>query len=235
MAEKITAIILSAGVGRRMKSNIPKQYLDLCGKPVIAWSIGAFENSRFIDDIILVAGKDDLNFCKAEIVEKYRFRKVRRIVPGGCERGDSVLCGLRAADADTKYVLIHDGARPLVDEDTIERAVEGARKYRAAVVGIPAKDTIKVVDREEFVTSTPARSSLRVIQTPQAFAYDLILKSYEKVIEDGIRITDDAMAAEYAGHVRVKIVEGDVRNLKITTKEDIDTARMLLRESKCLL
>ena len=230
MPGKVTAIVLSAGVGRRMHSAVPKQYLDLRGKPVIAWSIDAFEKCADVDDIILVAGKQEIDLCRCEIVEKYGFHKVKKIVPGGKERGDSVLCGLRAAEADTEYVLIHDGARPLVDQKTIARAIDGAKRYGAAVVGIPAKDTIKVVDQEGIVISTPDRSTLRIVQTPQAFKYPLILHAYEKVEQDGIKVTDDAMAAEYAGHVKVQIVEGSPRNLKITTAEDIITAARLLEE-----
>ncbi len=228
MPSKVTAVILSAGVGRRMHSAIPKQYLDLHGKPVIAWTIEAFERCAGVDEVILVAGEQDIPFCTREIIERFGFRKVRKIVAGGKERGDSVLCGLLAASPDTEYVLVHDGARPLVDQKTILRAIDGAKRYKAAIVGIPAKDTVKVTDQEGFVVSTPDRSTLRIIQTPQAFEYKLILEAYEKVAEDGIRVTDDAMAAEYAGHVKVKIVEGSPRNLKITTMEDIVTAEMLL-------
>lgn len=229
MNGKVTAIVLSAGTGKRMNSAIPKQYLNLSGKPVIVWSIEAFQKCALIDYIILVTGENDIPFCKSEIVGRYGLDKVTGVVAGGRERSDSVLRGLLACPADTDYVLIHDGARPLVDEDVIRRTVEGAKEYRAAVAGIAAKDTIKIVNEEGYVETTPDRSRLRTIQTPQAFEYKLIRKAYEKVASDGIFVTDDAMAVEYAGNVRVKIVEGAVRNIKITTREDLETAAALLK------
>lgn len=232
MPDKITAIVLSAGSGKRMHAAMPKQYLDLCGKPVIAWTIEAFERCRRVTDIVLVAGASDLDYCRRDIVDKYGFSKIKKIVPGGAERGDSVLCGLRASDPDTSYVLIHDGARPMIDQQALDRIIDGVMKYHAAVLGIPAKDTIKVVDGEEYVINTPERSRLRLMQTPQAFDYRLILDAYEKVIGEGVKVTDDSMAAEYAGNVKVRIIEGSPANIKITTPEDLVLAEALLKKSE---
>ena len=232
MTGKITAVILSAGSGKRMHADRPKQYLDLCGRPVIAWTIEAFERCPRVSDIVLVAGENDIGYCRREVVEKYGFSKVRKIVPGGDERGDSVLLGLRASDPETAYALVHDGARPLIDQGTLDKVIDGVIRYHAAVPGIPAKDTVKVVDEEEFVMSTPQRSTLRLMQTPQAFSYRLILDAYEKIHREGIQVTDDSMAAEYAGGVKVRIVEGSPRNIKITTPEDLVFAEELLTEGR---
>ena len=218
--QKNAAVILSAGAGKRMHQSMPKQYLSLCGKPVIAWTIEAFQQSPDIDEIVL-----------EEIVKRYGLTKVSRIVPGGEERGDSVLCGLHALSDDISCVLIHDGARPLVSQEVIVRAAEAAALYGAAAVAVPARETVKIVDEQEMVVSTPDRRTLRMMQTPQAFSYPLILAAYEKVFADGVTVTDDAMAAEYAG-ARVKIVEGDVRNIKITVPQDLLLAELLIKEWK---
>ena len=229
--QKNAAVILSAGAGRRMHQSMPKQYLDLCGKPVIAWTIEAFQQSPDIDEIVLVTGTDQVMKCQEEIVKRYGLTKVSKIVPGGAERGNSVLCGLRALRGDTSCVLIHDGARPLVGQAVIARVTEAAALYGAAAVAVPARDTVKIVDEQEMVVSTPDRRTLRMMQTPQAFSYPLILTAYEKVFADGVTVTDDAMAAEYAG-ARVKIVEGDVRNIKITVPQDLLLAELLIKDRK---
>ncbi len=229
--QKNAAVILSAGAGKRMHQSMPKQYLSLCGKPVIAWTIEVFQQSPDIDEIVLVTGPDQVMKCREEIVKRYGLTKVSRIVPGGEERGDSVLCGLHALSDDISCVLIHDGARPLVSQEVIVRAAEAAALYGAAAVAVPARETVKIVDEQEMVVSTPDRRTLRMMQTPQAFSYPLILAAYEKVFADGVTVTDDAMAAEHAG-VRVKIVEGDVRNIKITVPQDLLLAELLLKDWK---
>lgn len=232
MAGKITAVVLSAGTGQRMHSKVPKQYLDLCGRPVIAWTLDAFQKYEDIRDIILVAGRGDLAYCAEEIVRRYGFTKVSAIVPGGAERGESVLCGLHAAGTDTDYVLIHDGARPLTDQTLIQRVIAGVRKYGAAIPGIAETDTVKMTDEKGFVTSTPPRSTLRRVQTPQAFSYRLILSAYEKALNDGVHVTDDSMAAEYAEEgVRIRVVEGSPVNIKITGKDDLALAEAFLKKS----
>ena len=225
--EKITAILLSAGTGSRMHTDIPKQYLDLCGRPVIAWSVEALQKCPLIDDIILVAGRDDIDFCRERVISRYGFSKVTKIIPGGAERGESVLCGLEAADQDTTFVLIHDGARPLIDQNSITRIIDAVRIYRAAVLAVPSTDTVKVVDSEEMVVSTPDRKTLRMMQTPQAFAYPMILRAYQSVKSIGVAVTDDAMAAEHIG-MKVKVVEGSRRNIKITLPEDLMIAELMM-------
>lgn len=230
--EKFTAIVLSAGVGSRMKSDIPKQYMDLNGKPVIYYSLKAFEEAGF-SSIILVCGKDDVAYCKEEIVEKYQLKNVTAIVPGGKERYHSVYEGLKMAKG-TDYVFIHDGARPMLSQEVIARLKEAVRKEGAAVAGMPVKDTIKIVDEEAYVTDTPERKYVWQVQTPQCFAFPIIYEAYVSVIQDEEegwtvpQITDDAMVLEYATDHEVKMVEADYRNIKVTTPEDLDICKLFL-------
>ena len=231
--EKFVAIVLSAGTGSRMKSDIPKQYMNLNGKPVIYYSLMAFQDSD-VESIVLVAGKDDIEYCRKEIVEKYGITKVKAIVAGGAERYDSVFEGLKAA-GNCDYVMIHDGARPVLDANIVRRAWQGVVEHRACVVGMPVKDTIKIVKEEGQAVSTPDRKTLWQIQTPQAFEYELIYKADNQVISEmrtgkNINITDDAMIIEYASDVKVHMVEGSYTNIKITTPEDISVAEIFLKK-----
>jgi len=195
---KRAAIILAGGRGSRMKSDIPKQYMDLAGKPVLYYSIKAFEQS-LIDDIILVAGADDIDYCRREIVDKYGFSKVSEVVAGGSERYYSVLNGLRAVKCSGEcYVFIHDGARPCVTEQIIEKCSAEVENYKACVAAVPVKDTIKVADEDGYAKDTPPRNLLWQIQTPQCFEYNLVKNAYETMAADENRgiITDDAMVVE---------------------------------------
>ncbi|WP_148412240.1 2-C-methyl-D-erythritol 4-phosphate cytidylyltransferase [Murimonas intestini] len=221
---KSTAIVLAAGKGKRMNSSIHKQYLLLAGRPVICYSLETFQKCPFIDEIILVAGEGEEEYCRHEIAEKYGFDKVSRILPGGRERYDSVYAGLKAA-AGCDFVYIHDGARPFVDDKMLCRAREAVEKYQACVVGMPVKDTIKVMDQEGFAAATPERKSLFMVQTPQVFAYDVIRRAYDEVMSgENIQVTDDAMMVEKAMNIKVKLVEGSYENIKITTPEDLRIA-----------
>ena len=192
MRKKITAIVLAAGKGSRMNSNTPKQYLTLLGKPVLFYSLQAFETSN-VDSIILVTGSGEQEYCKKEIIEKYHINKVTHIVEGGAERYHSVWHGLMAAE-DTGYVLIHDGARPLISPDVINKAISVVKETGACVVGMPVKDTIQIVDEEKAIASTPDRSRTWIAQTPQCFTYELAISAYNHAIASGdTKITDDAM------------------------------------------
>lgn len=220
---KTTAIVLAAGSGKRMNSKVHKQYLLLKGKPVLYYSLKAFEDSR-IDDIILVVGAGDIDFCRKEIVEQYGFKKVHAIVEGGKERYHSVYEGLKAA-GETDYVLIHDGARPFVSGPIIARTLDAVCEYKACVVGMPVKDTIKIVDEDTFAKETPNRSHVWMVQTPQAFSYSLIYDAYTRMLADeDTAITDDAMVVERMTDYKVKLIEGSYENIKITTPEDLDVA-----------
>jgi len=231
---KFAAVVLSAGVGSRMKSDIPKQYMDLLGKPVIYYSLKAFEENAF-SSIVLVCGKDDIEYCQKEIVEKYGLKNVTAIVHGGKERYHSVYEGLKAISG-ADYVFIHDGARPMLNADIIERLKEAVVQEEAAVAGMPVKDTIKIVDDEKYVADTPERKYVWQVQTPQCFAYSIIYDAYKSIIQDEEEgwtipnITDDAMVLEYATDHEVKMVEADYRNIKITTPEDLKIAALFLSE-----
>ncbi len=229
------AIILSAGRGTRMNHTIPKQYLLLKGKPIIYYSLFAFEQSM-IDEIILVTGKEDVDYCQKEIVERYGFKKVKSVISGGKERYHSVYCGLMELNKHQKeyvpdYVMIHDGARPFIDENLIYRCAKEVEKYQACVVGMPVKDTIKIVDKELFVKETLERKYTWQIQTPQTFEFSLIYKAYEELITgerkgNVIQVTDDAMVLETIFNKKVKLVEGSYKNIKITTPEDLEMAQV---------
>ena len=216
-----------------MNSDVPKQYMELEGKPVLYYSLKAMEDI-FIDEIILVAGADDISYCKEEIVAKYNLSKVKAVVAGGKERYHSVWNGLRCV-ADADYVFIHDGARPVLKEDVLLRALDGAKECDACVVGVPVKDTIKIVDEDGLVTETPPRNRMFQVQTPQVFKYPLIRSAYERLqkeetvlLEKGVAITDDAMVVELLTDTKVKIVMGSYENIKITTPEDLVLARRLI-------
>ena len=227
--EKVTAIVLAAGQGTRMGGKTAKQYLLLDGRPVLYYALLAFEKSM-VDEIILVAGEKDLPFCRTEIVEKYGFSKVTRIVAGGKERYHSVYQGLKAAGG-ADYVLIHDGARPFVSDDIISRTIEAVKKEKACVVAMPVKDTIKIANEDHYAIETPNRSKVWMIQTPQAFSYDLILHAYEKVLASGDAvIPDDAMVLEKAENIPVKLVQCSYTNIKITTPEDMKIAEIFLKD-----
>ena len=225
--EKYTAIVLAAGVGKRMNSKIQKQYMLLGGKPVLFYALDAFEKSR-VDEIILVVGKGEIEYCRKEIVEKYKFHKVTKIVEGGKERYHSVYEGLKAIDT-ADYVLIHDGARPFLDQQILTRTMEAVKQYQACVVGMPVKDTIKITTEDGFSKETPERKHVWMIQTPQCFSYPLIFEAYQKMLQnEDTTITDDAMVLEKVKGLPVKMVEGSYRNIKITTPEDLLVAEAYL-------
>lgn len=228
--EKNVAIVLAAGQGKRMNSKVQKQYLLIKGKPVLYYTLKAFEESDRISEIVLVTGKDEIEYCRKEIVEKYGFKKVDKITAGGKERYHSVYEGLKVIE-NADYVLIHDGARPFVDEGIIERACEAVKIHQACVVGMPVKDTIKISDEEGFAKQTPDRRRIWQVQTPQTFSYSLIKEAYEKLLmEEPDGITDDAMVVETMTDHKVKLVEGSYQNIKITTPEDLKIAEVFCDE-----
>ena len=228
---KITVIVLAAGSGSRMKSKTKKQFMEIKGKPVIWYSLFEFEKSR-VDEIILVTGKEDIDYCKKEIVEKYNLKKIKNVVAGGSERYESVYNGLKEVTGN--IVLIHDGARPLINNEIIERSIEVVIKSDACVVGVPVKDTIKRANKEGYIIDTPNRSELWITQTPQSFKTDLVKMAYKKMkgeLEKGnttLNITDDAMVVEEFTTNQVRFVQGDYKNIKVTTPEDIDIAELFI-------
>ncbi len=229
---KTVAIVLAAGRGKRMQSDVAKQYLLIKGKPVLYYSLQAFENSA-VDEIILVTAESEIAYCKEEIVEKYHFAKVTKVVAGGKERYHSVYNGLKACE-DAEMVLIHDGARPFVDDAIIERNINMVKECGTSVTGMPVKDTIKIADSNGYVRETPRRDLVWAVQTPQSFQYELIKKAYDTFLEKETEyclqysVTDDAMVAEIFGGIKVKLVEGSYNNVKITTPEDMVFAEAIL-------
>ncbi|MBR4725387.1 MAG: 2-C-methyl-D-erythritol 4-phosphate cytidylyltransferase [Lachnospiraceae bacterium] len=244
MDRKTTAIIVAAGVGKRMNSTVKKQYMEIGGYPVLYYTISAFEKSN-VDRIVIVTGKDEIEYVENEIVAKHMFKKVDCVVAGGRERSDSVYEGLK--NTDDGYVLIHDGVRMLVTPDLINKCIETVVADDACVAAVAVKDTIKECmcpedenpsnpdsarQNKVYIAKTLDRSVLYQIQTPQCFKTELIKDAFNKMheIPEGSRpvITDDAMPVElYTGH-RITIVEGDYRNIKITTPEDLELARFWL-------
>ena len=226
---KIAAIILAAGQGKRMKSKIQKQYLLLKEKPVLYYSIRAFEQSS-VDTIVLVTGKEEMLYCKEEIIKRYNFQKIDYITEGGRERCHSVYKGLQALPKDIEYVLIHDGARPFVTKQMIEGTITAVKEYKACVVGMPVKDTIKITNTDQFSIQTPERQYVWAVQPPQAFSFELVWKAYSMLMEKEILVTDDAMVVETFLHYPVKLIEGSYKNIKITTPEDLIVAHALFTE-----
>lgn len=192
---------------------------------MISITVGVFEDCQSIDDVIIVANKEDVDLMRDILKD---FKKVIKIIIGGAERQDSVYSGLQVVSPDTDIVVIHDGARPLVTKDIIANAVTEARVSKAAIVGIPAKDTIKTVSPENVVMETLERSSIWQAQTPQAFKYEVIKEAYERANKIGYKATDDSKLVERLG-VSVKMVMGSYENIKITTREDIAMAEAILK------
>lgn len=227
-----TAIVLAAGQGKRMGTAVQKQYIEIEGKPVIYYSLQIFQKSELIDDIVLVVGEGQESYARTEIVERYDFTKVHAVICGGRERYDSVWSGLKLLPDVEGYVFIHDGARPFVDEDILRRGYEAVEQYGACVAGMPSKDTIKLVDEENFAVETPKRKYVWTIQTPQIFKISLIKEAYFQIMEKGLTdITDDAMAVEQMMKAPVKLFEGSYENIKITTPEDLEIAEAFLRQA----
>lgn len=252
--KRCTAVILAGGSGSRMHSDVAKQFMLLCGKPLLWYSLHAVQRSEIIDDCILVAGRADdtvggswphtLEYVRREIVEKYGFTKVDAIIPGGSERCWSVenamavlrdgVEGGRVPNRDG-YVFIHDSARPFLTEEILSRTYEAVQRYRACVAAMPSKDTVKLADEECFAAFTPPRSQVWTIQTPQVFETCLIAAAYGRLREHYPQtvqapVTDDASVVELFSDVPVKLVEGSYQNIKITTREDIRIAEAFLED-----
>ena len=223
-----TAVIVAAGKGKRMGTEISKQFLPLCGKEILAHTVEKFEKAACIRDIILVTGGDALQDVR-QMVQEYGWKKIISVTEGGKERQDSVFLGLQQVPQDTEIVLIHDGVRPFVTEEILERSIAAAKETGGCVAGVPAKDTIKVCEAEGFAIATPNRSTLRQIQTPQTFRRKEILAAYEKAKADGFLGTDDASVAEHSGFP-VRVIMGSYSNIKITTKEDLLIGAAFLKE-----
>lgn len=221
----ISAIILAGGKGKRMGAKVSKQYIELKGKPILYYTIKRFASYKNIDKIILVLPKDEIEYCKKEVLDKYSL-KIDLIAEGGKERQDSVYNALEKL-IDDEIVLIHDGARPFVSERIIEQGIKYARLYGAAAPGVMPKDTIKIKDENGFSLSTPDRNALVAIQTPQVFKLNIIKECHRRIKEEKRIVTDDTMVVE-AYDNKVYLYEGDYTNIKVTTPEDLILAERLI-------
>lgn len=225
--DKVAAVIVAGGSGRRMGMNIKKQFIELEGKAILAHTIEAFNKCKVVDEIVVVVGKEDIDKVKTEIVSRYGYDKVIQIVEGGTERQESVYNGLMAVTKDIQYVMIHDGARPFISQVILEKALIMTKEKHATVVAVPVKDTIKVVNGELEVEATPSRSTLWSVQTPQSFKKELLINAYAYAKEKSLIVTDDSMLVEAYGK-KVHVVEGDYNNIKITTSEDLVLGQAIL-------
>jgi 2-C-methyl-D-erythritol 4-phosphate cytidylyltransferase len=260
---RISAIIAAAGRGKRVAQG-NKLLISIGGKPVLAWTLEAFENHPLVEEIVLVTTREDITAI-GDLVKKYRFAKVGQILPGGEERQDSVYSGLTYLEG-AELVAVHDGARPLVSRDLLDRVFEACRegleadsaltafkrldqelevegvkvtplypsgykggpRFGGAILALPALETVKRVERENFISSTLNRNEIWMAQTPQVFIYDVLLEAHKKARESEFYATDDAALVERLG-CRVKVVVSSAENIKITTTEDVEIAEILLR------
>lgn len=219
-------VIVAAGKGVRMGNKLSKQFIEIHNRPLLYYTLKAFMDCDIIDRIVLVVSKQEMDFCKVEIIDKYNFGDHLILVEGGTERQESVYNGLKAIN-DCNIVLIHDGARPMVDKRIIEEGIKYAEIYGASACGVRPKDTIKIKDQKGFSSSTLDRDMLIAVQTPQCFKYDIIMECHENFKMQKISVTDDTMIVEKYGY-KVFLYEGDYKNIKITTPEDLLIAESLL-------
>ena len=231
--KRISAIILAGGSGRRMADSTPKQYLEICGKPILNYSIDAFESAESISEIILVVPHGQVEYCRQMIVEPWNYSKVTRIIEGGTTRQESSLKGILVTSQGSSFVMIHDGARPFVQSQEIENMVKEMTGKSAVIIAVQVKDTIKRVSENAVIEETLERSNLWAAMTPQAFKRDLIIKAHEKAVESGHQATDDASLVEIMGE-KVHIMEGNYMNMKITTKEDLVIGEAILADRRRL-
>ncbi len=225
---KADAIIVSAGTGQRFMEGRKKQFFSLGGKPILAHTLHPFDASSLIRSIFLVVGKEDQDYCLKEIVEKFQYRKISQIIPGGKRRQDSVRNGLEALPTDSEVVVIHDGVRPFVTREMIEDSIRFAIRFGAVITAMPVKDTIKMAGPDGIILKTLERETLYQAQTPQTFQVSLIREAYSKAAQDGFVGTDDASLVERL-EKKVHILPGAYTNIKITTLEDLMLANLILK------
>ncbi|MBW2064652.1 MAG: 2-C-methyl-D-erythritol 4-phosphate cytidylyltransferase [Deltaproteobacteria bacterium] len=231
-ARGAVAIIPAAGKGIRMGDGPYKQFLELGGRPILGLTLEKFQACPSIQAIIVVVPPDQVEYCRRKVIQPWGIEKVERVVTGGQRRQDSVRAGLEASGGRYNIVLIHDGVRPLVAPELIETMVSSAKRHRAAIAAIPAKDTIKEVGEGGLVARTHHRERLWMAQTPQVFRYEDIMKAHYEAQKEGWQdVTDDAQLVEKMG-IPVKVIRGSEMNIKVTTPEDLLMARCLLELSR---
>lgn len=229
----VAALIPAAGYGKRMGSDINKQFMELLNKPVLIHTLEIFAACDDVDEIIVITRSDEIELCQ-NLIAQYSVAKVKAVVAGGAERQHSVWNGLCHVSPGCNTVAVHDGARPLLLQDTLRQALKDINEFSAVVVGVPVKDTIKVVGEQGIITSTPDRSTLWAVQTPQIFSKEILIQAYEKAWQTNLLATDDAALVEAIG-VPVKMLKGSYENIKITTPEDLILAEAFInrRLAKC--
>lgn len=223
---KVGVVIPAAGQGKRMGASVNKQFIKLCGRPILAHTISLFDDSKFVSEIVVVGAHEDLEEIQ-HLVRVHGFKKVATVTLGGKERQESVFAGVKALNPAIRRVAVHDGARPLLTLEHLNRFFTEAEAFRAAIMAIPVKDTIKRVNAEGRVLETPPRASLRAVQTPQIFDRDLLEEAHQKALEANFFATDDASLIEWLGYP-VQTLDGSPENIKITTPEDLGFAESIL-------
>ena len=225
----VSAIIVAAGKGIRMNNVLRKQYISFMGRPVLGHTLLLFNACQMIDKICLVIPGEDEDFCRKKIIRPLGLIKEVSIIHGGNERQDSVYNGILSLDEKTcSIVVIHDGVRPFVRNEHLEACITNAKKSGACILGVPAVDTVKKVNKTGYIDKTLARDNIWLAQTPQAFQYPLIKKAHEDAKKNGLSGTDDSYLVERLGK-KVKIIKGDRNNIKITDKQDLILAEALLK------
>ena len=225
----VYAIIVAAGQGIRMSNTVRKQYIALDGIPILSRTLDAFDRCDLIDRLIVAVPKDDIDYCRSEIIPAANMKKKAILVVGGERRQDSVYNGLKTIESDDGIVLIHDGVRPFVNPEHLVACIKSAQKHGACILGIPAFDTVKHVNTKNEIIETRKRDTLWLAQTPQAFHLELIKRSHEIAKQEGFTGTDDASLVERLGGI-VKIIPGSRNNIKITNQEDLKLARAILSD-----
>jgi 2-C-methyl-D-erythritol 4-phosphate cytidylyltransferase len=227
-----TAIIVAAGEGRRIGGKVPKTYLPICGRPMVLRTLDQFFSAQAVEEVVLVIAADEFLRCETMLRDDSELANRPWILQsGGPTRQQSVKKGLERIGSDTDIVVIHDGARPFVSPALIDRCVQATRDKGAVVVGVPVRDTIKIVSNDRWVQTTPSRSLLWTIQTPQVFRKQWIVEAHDRAAREAFEATDDAMLVERIGKP-VFVVDGESTNIKITTPQDVWFAEALLREKR---
>ncbi len=222
------AVVVAAGKGTRMGTSVSKQFLKLNGKEIIAHTLEKFQFCDGVDEIIVVTGKDSIDFIKEEILERYHIDKAVSVVEGGSQRQDSVYNGLCAVSENAEIIVVHDGVRPFITRQDIQKTVVEAAASGACALGVRTKDTIKICAKDNIIIDTPDRSTMWFIQTPQTFRKDILKKAFEAARKEGFLGTDEAVLVERLC-IPVKVVEGSYDNIKITTKEDLYIGEAFLK------
>jgi 2-C-methyl-D-erythritol 4-phosphate cytidylyltransferase len=223
----VTAVIVAAGKGERMQHETNKQLINLCGIPVIARTLSAFEECHTVDEVVVVTNSENI-IIFADIIKEFGFSKVKRVVRGGITRQISAMEGLKCISEDSEYIVIHDGARPLISPYCIDKIVIAAFDKKATSAAVKVKDTIKIADDDGMIIATPQRASLWAVQTPQVFSVELYRKAFEKALEENKDYTDDCQLIESFGF-KIQLVESEYTNIKITTRDDVFFAESIIR------